>query len=109
MFYISTWTKRFALLTVAVLLPFFLIADERVDLSVVNRIRSEAFDNSKVMDHLFYLSEVYGPRLAGSPNYRNAADWVVKRMGEYGIAAKLEKVAFGRGWTYSHYEGHLLE
>ena len=105
----STWNKRFALLTIAIVAPLFLFGEERVDLSIVNRIRAEAFENSKVMDHLFYLSDVYGPRLAGSPQYRAAAEWVVKRMGEYGIKAKLEKIPFGRGWTYSHFEAHMLE
>jgi carboxypeptidase Q len=109
MFITCTWSKRIALLSTAVLLPFFLIAQEKVDLSIINRIRAEAFENSKVMDHLFYLTDVYGPRLAGSPQYKAAAEWVVKRMGEYGIKAKLEKVPFGRGWTYSHFEAHMIE
>ena len=45
-------------------------AQERVDLAVVHRIKSEALENSKVMDHLFYLADVYGPRLTGSPGFR---------------------------------------
>jgi hypothetical protein len=81
-----------------------------VDLSIVHRIRAEAFENSKVMEHLFYLTDVYGPRVTNSPGYRQAADWVVQRMQEYGIPAKLEKWGpFGKGWTYTHYEGHMLE
>ena len=89
--------------------PLFLLAEEHVDLSIVHRIRAETFENSKVMDHMFYLTDVYGPRVTNSPGYRQAADWVVKRMKEYGISAKLEKWDFGRGWTFSHYEGHMLE
>jgi hypothetical protein len=34
---------------------------ENVDLGVLNQIKWQAFNNSQVMDHLFYLSEVYGP------------------------------------------------
>ena len=98
-----------AIAATAISIPLFLMAQERVDLSMVQRIRAEAFENSKVMDHLFYLTDVYGPRVANSPAYRQAADWVVKRMQEYGISAKLEKWDFGRGWTCSHYEGHMLE
>ena len=41
----------------------------------VDVIRSEAFERSQVMDHLFYLTDVYGPRIASSPNYRKAAEW----------------------------------
>ncbi len=96
--------------TAAVAIPFLLLAEERIDLSAIHRIRTEAFDNSKVMDHMFYLTDVYGPRLTNSPGYRAAADWAVKRMGEYGIPAHLEKWGpFGRSWTYSHFEAHLIE
>jgi hypothetical protein len=45
-------------------------AQEKVDLTAVNRIKTEALQNSKVMDHVFYLSDVYGPRLTGSPGFR---------------------------------------
>src|SRR5690348_11336452 len=44
-------------------------AEETTDLSIVNRIKAEAFQNSQVMDHLFYLTDVYGPRLTNSPGY----------------------------------------
>jgi hypothetical protein len=36
---------------------------ENVDLGVLNEIKWQAFNNSQVMDHLFYLSEAYGPRV----------------------------------------------
>ena len=49
---------------------------ERVDLEAAHRIRNEAFGaNSKVMDTAFHLSDVYGPRLTGSPGFKAAADW----------------------------------
>lgn len=103
--------KLLSLLTVtAVALPMLLLAEERVDLSIVNRIRTAATQESKVMEHMFYLTDVHGPRLTNSPGYRSAADWVVKQMKDYGIDAKVEKWApFGRGWTYSHFEAHLIE
>jgi hypothetical protein len=91
-------------------IPLLLIAEEHVDLSIVHQIRTEAFQNSKVMDDMFYLTDVYGPRLTNSPTFRQAADWVVKRMGEYGIPAHLEKWGpFGRGWTYTHFEAAMTE
>jgi carboxypeptidase Q len=94
----------------AAAVPFLLIAEERVDLSIVNRIRNAAFAESKVMDHVFYLTDVNGPRVTSSPGYRSAADWVVKQMNEYGIPAHLEKWGpFGRGWTFTHFEAHLIE
>jgi carboxypeptidase Q len=94
---------------IAVLAAPVAAADEHVDLEVVHRIKAEAFDNSKVMDHLFYLSDVYGPRLTNSTGFFAAADWVVKTLGEWGIPAHLEKWNYGRGWNYTHFEGHLIE
>lgn len=83
---------------------------DQADLSVVHRIRAEAFDSSKVMEHVFFLSDVYGPRLTNSPGYHAAAAWAVKRMHEYGVDARFETWGrFGPSWTYSHFEGHLIE
>ena len=88
-----------------------LIAQERVDLSVVNQIKAEAFSNSKAMDYLFYLTDVNGPRLAGSPGFQSAGDWCVKTLREIGVSNPQEEKwgPFGRGWTYSYYSGHMLE
>jgi carboxypeptidase Q len=84
-------------------------AEGSVDLYTIHRIKAEAFENSKVMDHLFYLSDVYGPRLTNSTGFFAAVDWVVKTLGDWGIPAHLEKWNFGRGWNYTHFEAHLIE
>jgi len=80
-------------------------AEEKVDLSVVQRIKTEAFQNSKVMDHLFWISDVYGPRLTGSPGFTAAANWTVKRLKEYGIddAATQPWGKFGRSWRLTKF------
>src|ERR1035438_9175110 len=85
---------------------------EKVDLSTIHRIKEEALGrNSKVMDHVFYLTDVNGPRLNNSKGYRAAGDWAVKRLKEYGLAnVHLEKWGpFGKGWNLEHYSGHMLE
>jgi carboxypeptidase Q len=103
-------TVRTTLCLAAVAVPLLVIAEEKIDLTVIHRIKTEAFENSKVMDHMFYLTDVNGPRLTGSPNYKAAADWIVKRMTEYGMVAKEEKWGpFGRGWANKHYEAHMIE
>ena len=53
---------------------------EKIDLGVLHDIKSQAFQHSQVMEHLFYISDVYGPRVNGSPNHRAAAEWIVKRL-----------------------------
>ena len=86
------------------------VAEEAVDLKVVHRVKEEAFRNSEVMDHLFYLTDVNGPRLTGSPGWRAAADWAVARLKGWGVAeARLEKWGrFGRGWSLQRFSAHLL-
>lgn len=88
-----------------------LAAEERVDLNSVYKIKTEAFENSKVMDHLFFLTDVYGPRLTNSENHRHAAEWAVKRLQEMGLKnAKLEKWGpFGQGWNNTHFSAHMIE
>jgi carboxypeptidase Q len=60
-------------------------AADAVDLAVIGQIKTEAFEHSKVMDHLQNLSDVYGPRLTASPEFKEAADWALKRLQEYGL------------------------
>ena len=90
-----------AMIAVAVGLP--LAADwpttEKIDLDAVYRIKEEGLQRSKVMEIESYLTDVYGPRLTGSPNIREAADWAQKTMNEWGLAnVHLETWPFGRGW-----------
>lgn len=88
-----------------------LCAQEKVDLAVVQRIKTEAFQNSKVMDHLFWITDVYGPRLTGSPGFTAAANWTVKRLKEYGIddAATKPWGKFGRSWRLTKFSASIQE
>ncbi len=98
-------------LVVLSLLAAALGAEEKVDLGVIQRIKKEAFQNSQVMDHLFWLTDVYGPRLTGSPRFTAAANWVVKRLKEYGIedAAPERWGKFGRSWRLTKFSISLQE
>ena len=91
------------------LIPCFLVAEERADLSVIHRIKTEAFQNSKVMENAFYLTDVYGPRLTGSSGLKKSAEWAMTRMKEWGIAnPHLEAWGpFGRGWENVRFSAHL--
>ena len=41
---------------------------EKLDLDAIYRIKEEGLQRSKVMELESYLTDVYGPRLTGSPN-----------------------------------------
>ena len=80
--------------------PTFL-AQERIDADINARIRTEGQDNSKILWTMHYLTDVYGPRLTGSPNLKAAGEWAVKEMASWGFTnGHLEPWDFGRpGWT----------
>ena len=89
--------------------PAATASEENVDLATIHRIKSEAFLGSHVMDHLFFLTDVNGPRLTNSPGFRAAADWSVRRLREWGVpSARLEKWGtFGRGWYLTRFSAHM--
>jgi hypothetical protein len=65
----------------------------------IDRIKQEALQHSRIMETASYLTDVYGPRLTGSPTTKEAADWTAQRMREWGISnVHLETWPFGRGW-----------
>ena len=57
---------------------------ERIDTDMNARIRKEGMDNSQLMRTMHFLTDVYGPRLTGSPNHENAAKWAVRQMEKWG-------------------------
>jgi hypothetical protein len=87
-------------------------APEKVDLGVLHRIKTEAFaGRSKVMDTAFYLTDVYGPRLTASPSAKQAGDWAVKALSDWGLSnVAMEKWAFaGAGWSCSRFVAMMKE
>ena len=73
---------------------------EKVDMDVVNKIRKEGLENSKVMEIALYLTDISGPRLTASPGYMRAATWAKNKLSEWGLSnANLEPWGdFGKGW-----------
>jgi carboxypeptidase Q len=98
-------------LAAVVLLALPALAQEHVDLGVVDRIKTEAFEHSKVMETLRNLSDVHGPRLTGSPGFDDAARWAMGELNGYGLdKVHLEKWGpFGRAWTLEQASLELIE
>lgn len=73
---------------------------EPVDQAVINRIRKEGLENSKVMDIVFNLTDMSGPRLANSPGYSRAANYAINTLKSFGVEkAELDAWGeFGKGW-----------
>jgi len=56
------------------------------DPAVVAAILKEGKDNSKVMEHLIYLSQQIGPRLTGSTNAKKSNDWAEAQYRSWGLS-----------------------
>ena len=73
------------------------------------QIRKEGMENSQIMRTVHYFTDVYGPRLTGSPNLKAAGEWAVKQMTDWGMEnAKLEPWTFGHpGWVNERAAGFI--
>lgn len=85
-------------------------ADERIDYEMNARIRKEGREHSQIMRTMHYLTDVYGPRLTGSPNHKAAAEWVLKTMKDWGFEnTHLEPWEFGHpGWLNERASGFIV-
>jgi hypothetical protein len=85
---------------IAILLCLPALAQNGADKDLLDRIRQEEKNNSQIMKTMHMFSDMYGPRLTGSPNHKAAADWAVKQMTAWGLQnAHLEPWDFGHvGW-----------
>lgn len=101
---------RVAVLAAAVLAAFAPLFAQSSTEDVLWRIRREATEHSRVLDTLHVLTDRYGPRLTGSPNFKGAADWAAAEMTTWGLSnAHLEPWEFGHpGWSNERVSAHLV-
>ncbi len=85
--------------------------EEQIDTTALAKIKNEGMNHSQVMEVLSYLSDVYGPRLAWSPEYKEAAEWAASKLKDWG----LENVHFentnpvGKGWSLKRFSAQVIE
>jgi carboxypeptidase Q len=81
------------------------MAAEKVDTIMINKIKDEGMKKSQVMDFLSTFSNVHGPRLAGSPDYKEAATWVTQKLESWGLQnVHLEKSGpVAKGWALKRF------
>ena len=77
---------------------------------MLSRIRKEAMERSQIMKTMHMLTDIYGPRLTGSPNHKNAAEWAIKQMTSWGLEnGHLEPWDFGHpGWLNERLTAHII-
>ena len=81
---------------------------ERVDTDAIAKIREQGLKNSQVMEHMFWLTDAYGPRLTGSPGFEQAGDWTVKTLQGWGLQnVRKERFPFGKGWSLEKFHATM--
>jgi hypothetical protein len=97
------------MLTVIILPASF--SQEKVDVSMVNRIWEEGINRSKIMETLSYLTDVMGPRIPGTPAMKKAGEWAKNKFTEWGMAnAAIEPCGeFGLGWANEYISVQMIE
>ncbi|HEV2834279.1 MAG TPA: M20/M25/M40 family metallo-hydrolase [Pyrinomonadaceae bacterium] len=77
---------------------------------LLTRIRAEAMERSQIMKTMHMFTDLYGPRLTGSPNHKAAAEWAVKQMTAWGFDnAHLESWDFKHpGWLNERLTAHII-
>ncbi|MBT8274327.1 MAG: M28 family peptidase [Bacteroidia bacterium] len=65
---------------------------------VIENIINEANNNSQLEELAYKLLDVVGPRLVGTPQMKNAHDWVASQYEEWGISSRLEQYGEWNGW-----------
>ena len=80
------------------------------DEDILARIRKEGMEHSQILKTMHMLTDVYGPRLTGSPNHKRAAEWAIKQMTEWGFEnGHLEPWNFGHpGWLNERLSAHII-
>src|SRR5436189_1537371 len=81
-----------------------------MDLATISRIRGEAIVHSQALDHVWWLSEVYGPRATGTPAFSQASEWAMKKFTEWGLKnVHQERFPFGQVWSIERFSIHMVQ
>ena len=95
-----TSTIYFLLFCMVSTIVFAQPSREKIDTTAISKIKDEGMNHSQVMEILSYLSDVYGPRLTGSPDYQKAAEWTKTKLASWNLDnPHFEQWGtFGKGW-----------
>ena len=119
--------KNILIVVLLLLVPLLVIAQERVDLNAIHKIKVAELGGgggfgggfgggggrgaSRVMDIMYNLTDRYGPRLTNSPQFRAAGEWAVGQLKEWGLSnVQLEKWSSDMpGWQCTYFAGSMVE
>ena len=102
--------RALAIVLISTLLCLPILSQSQSEKDLLERIRKEATTNSQIMKTMHMFTDVYGPRLTGSPNHKRSAEWAVKQMTAWGLSnAHLEPWDFKHpGWLNERLSAHIV-
>jgi hypothetical protein len=88
-----------------------LCAQEPIEHDIIAKVKMEALGESQVMETFGYLTDVSGPRLTNSPNFKAAAQWCIEKLAEWGLSnTTLEPWGtYGEGWSIERFNIEMLK
>ncbi len=104
-------TNRLLKTLLLLLLMIPALAQEKMDTTIISRIKKEGLENSQVMMILSMLTDVHGPRLTNSPGYKQAASYAKSALEGWGIKnVQYDQwdEDFGRGWQLKKFSLHAM-
>ena len=85
------------------------VVAQPLDQATLAAIRDEGIRGSQAMDHISWLSDVYGPRVTGTPAIEQARAWTMEKLREWGLSnVHEERFAFGHGWSLERFHAHMV-
>lgn len=92
--------KKLPVLLLFVIPSLVIGQTENIDQNMMQKIRKEGMENSKVMDIAFHLTDASGPRLTSSPGFMRAANWAKNQLAQWGLVNTMLDPwgDFGKGW-----------
>jgi carboxypeptidase Q len=85
---------------------------EKIDTAIVSKLKREGLNNSRVMEVLGKITDVYGPRLTNSPGYKKAADYAKTTLESWGLQNvhfDTWDEPFGKGWQLKRFSLQVSE
>ena len=95
-------------LLLALSISWSISAQDSIPVNIEDIIKKHGLENSQVMETASWITDVYGPRLTGSPQLDKATEWAISELMKWGMqnVHLHEWGPFGRGWELTHFEMH---
>jgi carboxypeptidase Q len=80
------------------------------DAAAIRQITDEAFKRSQLESTVGTLTDLYGPRLTGSPNLKAAGDYLVDKLKSWGLENAGPELwgPFGPGWSNDRFSAQAV-